>query len=328
MDRQLDRAPCGYVSLSDKGIIQSINQTLLDMLSLERGDLAGRHIETAMSVTNKLFFHTYFYPYIRLYGQVDEMYLSLRASGGEDIPVLLNGARQERGGEAFIDCVLVPMRKRIEYERDMLRTKTRLEELYRATYEANRELERLQAEYERKQRELLQVNERLEAMASTDPLTGLKNRRFFQDRLQAELDACRDSGRTFSLLLLDIDRFKRVNDTHGHPVGDLILTKLAELLRSLSREGDVIARFGGEEFVALLPGAGEAQAVLAAEAYRAAAAAATMDGYRITVSVGAATGLPEDTDRTLVRKADVALYASKSAGRNRATHAARLPRED
>ncbi|MBM7567553.1 sensor domain-containing diguanylate cyclase [Paenibacillus sacheonensis] len=325
MDIQLDQAPCGYVSISDTGIVRSVNQTFLDMLRYERDGLLGQHIESAMSVTNKLFFHTYFYPYIQLYGHVNEMYFSLRTSAREDVPVLLNGVRQERGGETVIDCVVLEMRKRIEYEKDMLQTKTKLEELYQATKEANEQLERLHGEYESKQQELMRVNDRLEMLASTDPLTGLRNRRFFQDGLLASLAAYRESGEPFSLLLFDIDHFKRINDTYGHPVGDLILIKLAELLRSLSRASDIVARYGGEEFVVLLPETDRAKALLAAERYCEAASSTEMDGYRITVSIGAATVSPEATEVTLVDQADLALYASKSGGRNRVTHFEQVP---
>ncbi|WP_407944542.1 PAS domain S-box protein [Paenibacillus xylanivorans] len=139
MDIQLDVAPCGYFSIADSGIIQSINQTLLTLLGYERNELLGRHIEATMSVTNKLFFHTYFYPYIQLYGHVDEMYFSFRTSDQQDVPVLLNGVRQTRNGESVIDCVVVVMRKRIEHEKDILNTKTKLQELYQATHEANKE---------------------------------------------------------------------------------------------------------------------------------------------------------------------------------------------
>ncbi|QHW32070.1 diguanylate cyclase [Paenibacillus rhizovicinus] len=325
MDIQLDTAPCGYVTISDTGIIRSVNQAFLQMLQCGRDELIGRHIESAMSVTNKLFFHTYFYPYIRLYGHVSEMCFSLRTNANEEVPVLLNGVRQEREGETVIDCVVLLMRKRMEYEKDMLQTKTRLEELYQATNEANKRLERLHEEYEQKQQELMRVNHQLETLASTDPLTGLRNRRFFQERLLASLASYRESGEPFSLLIFDIDHFKRINDTYGHPVGDLILTDLARLLQSLSRETDIVARFGGEEFVAILPQADLEEAVRMAERYCSAAAAAAWGEYRITISIGAATVTAEDTGETIVHRADLALYASKNGGRNRVTHASHMP---
>lgn len=182
MDIQLDLAPCGYFSISDSGVVQSINQTFLTMLGYERDELIGQHIESTMSVSNKVFFHTYFYPYIQLYGHVDEMYFTFRTRDQQAVPVLLNGVRQTRNGESVVDCVVVVMRKRIEHEKDILHTKTKLQELYQATQEANKELERLHEEYKIKEQALIKVNDQLETLASTDLLTGLKNRRFFQEK--------------------------------------------------------------------------------------------------------------------------------------------------
>ncbi|AWB43781.1 PAS domain S-box protein [Paenibacillus sp. CAA11] len=321
MDKQLDTAPCGYFSLSDSGIIQSVNQTLMKMLAYERDELLGQHIEAFMSVTNKLFFHTYFYPYIQLYGEVQEMYFSMKTSGREDVPVLLNGMRHERDGSVVVDCVVVMMKRRIEHERDVLKTKTQLEELYKATHEANQRLERLHQEYETKQQELIIMNEQLEMMASTDPLTGLRNRRFFQNSLQACLTAYKLSSVPFSLLIIDIDYFKSINDTYGHPVGDLVLSRLAELLRSISRDTDMVARYGGEEFVVILSECDEIGAMMAGERYRFEAESAKWGDYSITISIGAATVSEGDNEESLLHKADTALYASKTAGRNRVTHA-------
>ncbi|QLG39101.1 MULTISPECIES: sensor domain-containing diguanylate cyclase [unclassified Paenibacillus] len=326
MDIQLDMAPCGYFSISDAGIIKTANQTLLTMLGYERNEMLGRHIESTMSVTNKLFFHTYFYPYIQLYGHVDEMYFSFRTSDQQDVPVLLNGVRQTRNGESVIDCVVVVMRKRIEHEKDIMNTKTKLQELYQATNEANKELERLHEEYKVKQQALIKVNDQLETLASTDLLTGLKNRRFFQDKMLESLGLFRETQYVFSLLVVDIDHFKNINDTYGHPIGDLVLGNLAGLLQSVSRSTDVVARYGGEEFVIILADCDREQAAATAERYRSQVASADWGEYNITVSIGAATVSQEDTDQSLFQKADKALYASKTGGRNRVTHAAELVR--
>jgi|GEM_PF-334247 len=324
MDVQLDFAPCGYFSITNTGIVRSMNRTLLNLLECERETLTGQHIESILPVTSKLFFHTYFYPHIQLHGQVDEMYCSLRTSGGQNVPVLLNGVRQERDGELCIDCVVVKIGKRIEHEKDVLQTTIRLEELYRATQEANESLERLHAEYVTKQQELMRLNEQLEALASTDPLTGLRNRRFFQERLLASVESYRHKRRLFSLLIVDIDYFKSINDTYGHPAGDAVLVRLAQLLKSMAREDDVVARIGGEEFVVIAPNTDYDDIMRLAESCRARIEATPMDGHRITVSIGAATIGPEDTDAGLLHEADQALYLSKSGGRNRVTHAAAL----
>ncbi|MGF7047758.1 diguanylate cyclase (GGDEF)-like protein/PAS domain S-box-containing protein [Paenibacillus sp. DS2015] len=324
MDTQLDYAPCGYFSISSTGVIQSVNQTLLNILIYERHEMQDRHIESFMSVTNKLFFHTYFYPFIQLYGHVNEMYFSFRTSDHQDVPVLLNGIRQERDGEVCIDCVVVEMRKRIEYEKDILQTKTRLEELYQATNEANNKLELLHAEYEIKQQELINVNHQLETLATTDPLTGLKNRRFLQDSLLTNMALFQRTKLPFSLLMIDIDHFKCINDTYGHPVGDLVLTNLSKLLKAMSREIDIVARYGGEEFIIILPNTNQDKAILVAERYCSQTENAPWGDYKVTVSIGVTTISQEDTDQSLLNKADQALYNSKHRGRNRVTHSATL----
>ncbi|MBD8839214.1 MULTISPECIES: sensor domain-containing diguanylate cyclase [Paenibacillus] len=326
MDIQLDLAPCGYFSISDSGVVQSVNQTLLTMLGYERDELIGQHIESTMSVSNKVFFHTYFYPYIQLYGHVDEMYFTFRTRDQQAVPVLLNGVRQTRNGESVVDCVVVVMRKRIEHEKDILHTKTKLQELYQATQEANKELERLHEEYKIKEQALIKVNDQLETLASTDLLTGLKNRRFFQEKMFESLMMFQEKQRYFSLLVVDIDHFKSINDTYGHPIGDLVLGNLAGLLQSVSRSTDVVARYGGEEFVIILPGCEEEQAIGIAERYRSQVASADWSEYNITVSIGAATIVEEDTEKSLFQRADNALYASKTGGRNRVTHAAQMVR--
>ncbi|MEK4528178.1 sensor domain-containing diguanylate cyclase [Paenibacillus sp. BGI2013] len=324
MDIQLDLAPCGYFSISDSGVVQSVNQTLLTMLGYERDELIGQHIESTMSVSNKVFFHTYFYPYIQLYGHVDEMYFTFRTRDQQAVPVLLNGVRQTRNGESVVDCVVVVMRKRIEHEKDILHTKTKLQELYQATQEANKELERLHEEYKIKEQALIKVNDQLETLASTDLLTGLKNRRFFQEKMLESLMMFQEKQRYFSLLVVDIDHFKSINDTYGHPIGDLVLGNLAGLLQTVSRSTDVVARYGGEEFVVILPDCEEEQAIGIAERYRSQVASADWGEYNITVSIGAATVVEEDTEKSLFQRADNALYASKTGGRNRVTHAAQM----
>ncbi|GGO09492.1 sensor domain-containing diguanylate cyclase [Saccharibacillus kuerlensis] len=325
MNTQLDRVPGGYFSISEAGFVQSVNRTFLDMLGLEETEqLVGKHIESVMSSINKMFFHTYFYPHIHMHKRVDEMYFAFRTADNQSVPVLLNGVRRELEGEVVIDCMALVMRKRLEYEKDALRSKNEIEKLYEATNEMNKQLEKLHAEYELKQKALLEMNRTLETLASTDPLTGLHNRRFFQDCLRGELLACRSSGEHLSLLIVDIDFFKNINDTYGHPVGDFVLIELARLLRQTAGPHSICARFGGEEFVVLLPAFGRTEASEAAERIRVTIENTPLGPHRITVSIGIATSLPDSTEESLLERADLALYRSKHEGRNRVSHAEEL----
>ena len=163
---------------------------------------------------------------------------------------------------------------------------------------------------------------RLDALARTDPLTGLANRRAFLEHAQAFLSAAARSGAPLALLLLDIDRFKAVNDRFGHGAGDAVLRAVAAALRGAIRVEDLPVRWGGEEFAVLLPGTDLPAAVALAERLR----AAVRDGVphpaggRVTVSIGAARlglGPPDAALDAALRIADAALYRAKASGRDR-----------
>jgi len=161
-----------------------------------------------------------------------------------------------------------------------------------------------------------------ERLAVTDALTGLHNRRFFDDTMRREVARARRSGRPLSLVVLDLDHFKRINDERGHHAGDVALVQAAARLQGITRAGDVVARFGGEEFVWLLPDTDEAGAAILAERLRAALCAEPVeisDACRVPVTgslgVASAVGLVDDV--TLLRDADRAMYRAKATGRNR-----------
>jgi len=170
---------------------------------------------------------------------------------------------------------------------------------------------------------LKQSNRRLEELANTDPLTGLCNRRCLMGVMERELKRSERTDLPISLVMVDIDFFKRVNDTYGHQQGDEVLIAVSELLRSHLRDYDQAARFGGEEFAVVLPATQLRHAVQAAERMRAAADTLAFTGelseLRLTLSCGVAT-YPHPTVHSLdelIRAADDALYQAKRDGRNR-----------
>jgi diguanylate cyclase (GGDEF)-like protein len=164
------------------------------------------------------------------------------------------------------------------------------------------------------------------ALSTTDPLTGAPNRRHLFNRLEMEIARASRFGNPVSLLMIDIDHFKNLNDSKGHRAGDTILRQVYELMRGMTRKVDTLARYGGEEFILLLPQVPSAEAVEVAEKLRRAVADTAfvyldaLPALRVTISVGVAS-LPTDagTLETLVDSADSALYASKRAGRNAVT---------
>lgn len=158
-------------------------------------------------------------------------------------------------------------------------------------------------------------------LARTDSLTGLWNRGYFMELAARELARSLRSGGPMALLILDVDYFKAVNDTHGHDVGDHALTGIAAVLRSSVREVDIVARYGGEEFVVLLPDAPPAEAAVVADRIGSQLRANVLDcgsvQIRVTASIGLTSLQPDDNLDGLLKFADIALYAAKKKGRDR-----------
>jgi diguanylate cyclase (GGDEF)-like protein len=160
--------------------------------------------------------------------------------------------------------------------------------------------------------------------AITDPLTRLYNFGFFRERLDIEVDRAAQTGDLVSLVIFDIDHFKKYNDNNGHEEGNVALTTVAEIIKSTGRRGDIVARYGGEEFVALLYGATRQEAEAFGETVRQTvegtsfAGGPSQPGGRVTISAGVAT-FPWDaqSDEGLVKAADDNLYKAKEGGRNR-----------
>jgi diguanylate cyclase (GGDEF)-like protein/PAS domain S-box-containing protein len=178
---------------------------------------------------------------------------------------------------------------------------------------------RNELELRRSREELAAANEQLIELAATDPLTSLANRRVFDERLGIEFAQAQRKRRALSVMLLDLDAFKRRNDLYGHRQGDLALQKFAGLLQSCVRSADLAARYGGEEFVVLLPETDEDQALQLAERILQLTRNTVWEKEPLTVSIGvccmhAAT----PTTERLMSLADSALYAAKKAGRNQA----------
>jgi len=168
------------------------------------------------------------------------------------------------------------------------------------------------------------LHARVAESALRDPLTGLLTRRFFDEAVETAHANARRAGTELSLIVLDLDRFSAVNNEYGHAVGDAVLRRVARAIRSATREGDVLVRYGGEEFVVIAPATDGDGAVAAAERIRAAVAATgaeLVDGriVPLTVSAGVASLVDESDGRGLFRAADSALLAAKRAGRDRVT---------
>ncbi len=195
-------------------------------------------------------------------------------------------------------------------------------------------IKRLQDELDQKNRELEEANKKLRKLSITDGLTELFNHRHVHQLLHDEFERSLRTGEAMAVAMLDLDRFKQVNDTYGHPTGDVILYETARIIRDTAREIDMVGRYGGEEFIAILPDTGEEEAEQFAERVRRA-----VEGHlyrdeanevRMTVSSGVASfpGLDVDSPELLLKRADEALYAAKETGRNRVVRASQMPGQD
>jgi diguanylate cyclase (GGDEF)-like protein len=309
MDDLLNTAPCGFLSSTDDGKIIVINSTLLNILEYQSEELEGRHIESILPIASRVFYQTHLFPLLKMHGKVDEIFLYLQTKSGRDVPMLINAIRQKRKGQIFNNWVFMPMYRRSEYEDQLVRLKKAAEETQKIL--------------ETKQAELLEVNARLETLTVTDGLTGLKNYRAFQENLGVQIALIKRIPAPLSLLLIDVDYFKDINDTFGHPIGDKYLVDIAQILRRNSREVDFVARYGGEEFAIILPNTDHLNALKTAEKFRKAVESTLHAEKVITISVGVSTFLPEavGSQAQLISLADQALYLSKERGRNRVTHA-------
>jgi two-component system, cell cycle response regulator len=250
------------------------------------------------------------------------------------IPVILMTARRGSGKveglELGADDYLI---KPIDVTELSARVKSmlRLKALQDALVQKNKELDRANRELEEKRSEL-------ERISRTDGLTGLVNRRYFDERFKEEISRASRYQSPLSCFLLDVDHFKKVNDTYGHPFGDVVLKEVAQVLQRTLRETDIVARYGGEEFIALMPEIPREEAWRAAERTRLAVEAMRLTYFptppvesrtktsalppgpvRCTASFGLATW-PFDAGMTaeqLIQMADNCLYEAKRSGRNR-----------
>jgi diguanylate cyclase (GGDEF)-like protein len=174
---------------------------------------------------------------------------------------------------------------------------------------------------------LRERNEELERLSASDSLTGLSNRRVLTQRLSEELLRSQRQNHSFTVVMLDVDHFKKYNDAHGHPAGDEVLKRVANILRTSTRAGDCTARYGGEEFAVLLSGKGAEEATQLAERIRERVAEEEFAAGRITISAGIAE-FPHHghTAEAVISSADEALYQAKRDGRNRVACAQKKPK--
>lgn len=238
-----------------------------------------------------------------------------------DIPVIMCTGKMtsaENLGTALEAGAVDYVRKPVEPIE--LRARTRSMLLLSASY---RQIKAHELELARQNAQLVRQTQQLHIAAITDHLTGIYNRAFLTDHLDREFANSRRHGHPFTCLLVDIDHFKAINDQHGHLVGDVVIRHTAQVMAAVVRKGDMLARFGGEEFVVLLTNTSAREGAVLADSLRAAVEAAVHRhgplNLQVTISVGVADTVYDETmsESDLIGHADEALYAAKRRGRNR-----------
>lgn len=319
----LDEVPCGLLSIDPRGLILWANRTIAVYLSVPVAGLIGVQIATILSTPSQVFYQTHVYPQLRMRGSIDECYLTLLCPAGDEVPVLMNAARSVIDGGDVTHLAFIPVPRRHELEAQLISARRDAQEALAGKEEVNLKLEATRRELEERQRELTALNVLLGSQAVHDELTGLHNRRHFRAALDEVVAQARHDGSNVSLLLLDLDHFKTVNDQFGHDAGDEVLRRVSATLLEAVRAGDSVCRYGGEEFAVILRDTSVDQACALGERIREAVAQLDVAGLRVTVSIGVSGSPPLELDpRRLVATADEHLYAAKRAGRNRVERSA------
>lgn len=274
-------------------IIHDCNQGFLDVIALPERP-SGKELDKFLSSESK-----------RFALPSDDRYLPIRLTFNvsDTVQITLSGHMYAVEG----GYLLVFEKHRLSYN-----------ELITKMSSLNNELTNLTRDLNKKNQELEKANATIREIMNTDPLTGLMNRRAFHEILRKSMAFSRRHNFPLTLVMSDIDHFKVVNDTCGHDAGDKVLKTVAKILHKSCRAEDTAARFGGEEFLSLLPNTNASSAMHCAERLRNKIESVSIAGIprKITASFGLTELLPSDTEESVIQRADEALYEAKKKGRN------------
>ena len=255
MDALLDNAPCGYLAFTDEGTIQLINHTLAGLLGYAPEEVVGRPFESLLAVGARIFYHTHFFPVLKLHGEAEEVYLALRSRDGQDIPVLVNGIRREREGEMVSECVLVRMLQRSRYEDELLHARQTAE----AASDAKAKFLSMMSHELRTPLQAIAGYCDLLLQGTSGPLTAEQ---------ESDLGAVKSASGELVRLLNDILDFARLESGASRPRLETVfvtaaLARAEALVNPKLAEGDLrYRRIGCDESLALRANADRLQQVL------------------------------------------------------------------
>ncbi len=320
-----DSSPIGILYINPRGNIIDCNEFVCNIMRYSKHEIQGSPFtkfvvpheeERLRQEFQKLFLEGIVIP---------RQECMLRTEAGETITIEYNvQAISRKGRNIKALMVFSDITEKKELEMELLEKNAEMEKTLWEMAEVKDALEARAGELNRVTEELKVLNEKLNQLSITDGLTEIYNHRHFQDRLSEEVERVhREKGGQISLLILDIDDFKRFNDTYGHQCGDMVLKQLAGILKSSVRNIDILARYGGEEFAVILPNTGTEEAARVAERICESVRSTPFsfgDGtsVKVTASIGVGSlrrGQGEKAE--LIRKADNALYAAKAKWKDR-----------
>ena len=299
-DKIWQQAIIPLVTLDFGGDILAVNDTFVELVGYSAGELVGHNFEKVMDNGARFFFNSMLYPRLRMEKEIQEIYISIRTSTQEVRYVMFNAQIMEN--EHTVICFIVPVAQRMEYMKEIR--------------SINKSLEETLKEKTRLHEELIVLNQSLKDYAEKDWLTKLYNRRVFLMKVEQIYEEYRQDGRVFSICILDVDNFKQVNDQYGHHVGDEVLIGLANEMQAFFDSSCMLARFGGEEFIILLPDQDKYAAYKKADLLRKRVKSQIWQGVSITISLGInMVSYPSDISDIIVG-ADRSLYKAKNNGRD------------
>jgi diguanylate cyclase (GGDEF)-like protein len=281
-----DAFQCGALITDKNRKIVYANAYFSEELNWQIETLIGKNSDDLFTYSSKIFIESYLMPLLLHEKKCDEIQLALLDGKNNRISIIVNAKMDDQGHIYW-----------------SLFNATKRDQLFEELIQARKELE-AQAKT-------------LIAMACTDELTGLMNRREFNLRAPELINQAKRYAHTIALLIIDIDHFKQINDTYGHLEGDRVLQELGLRLQTFGRETDLIARFGGEEFIMLLPDTDATDARLFAERLHKLMSEIHVNNSPVSVSIGITMSDGSQNLEDLTKQADTALYKAKNNGRNR-----------
>lgn len=282
----LNDSPNGVFITNALRVIIYCNAYFSTELEWEPDALIGKSADIIFTLASKVFYQTYLIPTLLHENTCEEMQLTMINGKGVRIPITVN-VKSDSSGRIYWSFFNASKRDKL------------YEELLKA-------------------REVLeQQAEQLKLLASTDELTTLLNRREMKHRSILAIELAARTHYPIALLQLDIDHFKKVNDVYGHPEGDRVLKELGLRLKEFARKTDLVSRFGGEEFLILLPDTNKQDAIVFCQRLHQLIAQVKAGNDYIKASIGLTISTPESTFKTLYAEVDNALYKAKESGRNK-----------